>query len=89
MKPRDLVFGVYRPSKEMGKLANLLKDGLPCRRTEVLQTIATKHPEERLLTLAREGKNPSRQTQTHLWELDPAKDLICMQNIREKPPTQS
>jgi hypothetical protein len=79
-----LVFGAYRPTGEMGKLANLLRDGRPRLTAEVIKTIATKRPRERLVTLARQGRTPNLKSQTHLWDLDLETDLICMTNIRGK-----
>ena len=78
--------GVWRLSfrKEMGKLVSLLRDGRPRKQSEVLQTIATKDPRERLNTLSREGRKPPRKSQTHLWDLDLAKDPISMEKIRPR-----
>jgi hypothetical protein len=79
-----LVFGAYRPTGEMGKLANLLRDGRPRLTAEVIQTIATKRPRERLVTLARQGRVPNLKSQTHLWGLDLENDPICMTDIRSR-----
>ena len=77
-----LLFGAFRPHGQMWKLADTLRHGQWYHRHELLQTIATKDPAERLASLKIIGKKRFFSGQTHLWDIEEANGQVRMINIR-------
>ena len=81
----EWLFGVYRPQFEIGKLANMMKDGLSRDKAKLLALIATDDPKERLNALRKHGKESGiyKPFQTHLWDImEEPKGQISMVNLR-------
>jgi hypothetical protein len=77
-----LVFGAFRPHGEMAKLAETLRQGAWFSRSDLLKTIATKHPEEPIARLKLIGKRRYFENQTDLWDIEESNGQIRMTNIR-------
>jgi hypothetical protein len=85
-KPVTPIFGVYRPSGQIGMLAETMRNMEWRNKNELLQTVATKHPRERLSALRKHGETPYKPCQTHLWRIEENADRsqVRMTDLRPR-----